>query len=522
MLYAQWEADFDDFGITAGAEGERWTYDGSERVIKLQGVHPGDQLDYSITYADGTTEKASAAVQADGSITGEPKFKNFSDTSKIEVTVSRGGKTAKASTAMTTDKVQITVTDQKAVLFDGSQQTLVIGEGDPGQYKVENKAVDGEGLKVTAEVSGTEVGSHTTVVGTGDEGSIWTIENGLIENYDVKVNGTLRIFAQSIDDDDPEFPDPTDPDPDPDTPDPNDPDTPDDTDYYGGVTVNSPSNVPYDGVEHKWAPEVKGEDGQVLTEGTDYTVTYLDAEGNVKTDFTNVTGEITVVITGIGNYSGTVERYYQITPVDLTVTIDNLTKTEGQADPQFGFTTSDGPNVENMVWTGQFERQAGETAGTYAVTGGTFALADSTDGSFLADNYILRVVPGSLTITAAPVPVTPPTPDPTPDDGDDDGTVPVPTPDPADDGTADDPAAGEAIAEAAVPLAAGAGAVAIADEGTPLAGGDHRDCWVHWFMILGIVVTVAYTAGVVGRRSKFSGDLKNFEDKVLGNDQNNQ
>lgn len=41
-------------------------------------------------------------------------------------------------------------------------------------------------------------------------------------------------------------------------------------------------------------------------------------------------------------------------------------------------------------------------------------------------------------------------------------------------------------------------------------------------MILGIVVTVAYTAGVVGRRSKFSGDLKDYEDKVLGNNQNNQ
>ena len=277
--------------------------------------------------------------------------------------------------------------------------------------------------------------------------------------------------------------------------------------------MNQPSDLPYDGAEHKWAPEVKGEDGQALTEGTDYTVTYLDANGNVKTDFTNVTGEIKVVITGQGNYAGTVERTYQITPVDLTVTIDSLTKVEGQADPQFGFAADQNvPNVDNMAWTGQFERQAGEAAGTYAVTGGTFALADSADGTFLAANYNLVVVPGSLTITAAPVPVTPPAPGPTPDDGGDDGTVPVPTPAPAE----------EAVAEDAIPLAASAGGVEIVDDATPMAGGDHPDCWVHWFMILGIVVTVAYTAGVVGRRSKFSGDLKDYEDKVLGNNQNNQ
>ena len=400
-----------------------------------------------------------------------------------------------------------------AKVFDGTELTNETCKVTSGSF------VEGETYGMDFGESGqTAVGksaNNATVVFAG-EGNVYTAQAG---NYNVTVvPGTLAVYKQSIDPDGPDVPDPDDPD-DPDYPDPDDPTIPDDPDdpdypaYYNGVTVNSPFDLTYDGSEHKWAPEVKDKDGNPLTEGTDYKVEYFDANGNVKTDFTNVTGTIKVVITGQGNYSGTVERSYQITPIDLVVTIDNLTKVEGEADPQFGFDSEGVLEGESMAWTGQFARQAGETAGTYTVSGGTFALTNSADGSFLAANYNLIVVPGSLTITAAPVPVTPPTPGPTPDDdGDDDGTVPVPTPTPAE----------EAIAEGEIPLAASAGGVEIVDDATPMTSGDHPDCWVHWFMILGIVVTVAYTAGVVGRRSKFSGDLKDYEDKVLGNNQNNQ
>ena len=46
---------------------------------------------------------------------------------------------------------------------------------------------------MTAKVSGAEVGPHTQLVGTGDEGAVWSIEGGKASNYDVTVSATLTI-----------------------------------------------------------------------------------------------------------------------------------------------------------------------------------------------------------------------------------------------------------------------------------------------------------------------------------------
>lgn len=40
----------------------------------------------------------------------------------------------------------------------------------------------------------------------------------------------------------------------------------------------------------------------------------------------------------------------------------------------------------------------------------------------------------------------------------------------------------------------------IADEGNPLGAFDEPHCWVHWVMLLGIVVTALYAVIVVHRR----------------------
>ncbi len=42
------------------------------------------------------------------------------------------------------------------------------------------------------------------------------------------------------------------------------------------------------------------------------------------------------------------------------------------------------------------------------------------------------------------------------------------------------------------------------------------NCWVHYYLILGIIVTVLYGAGVLVRRISFTRKLKDFEDDVLG------
>lgn len=287
------------------------------------------------------------------------------------------------------------------------------------------------------------------------------------------------------------------------------------------VTIDYPQDVSYNGADQTWAPTVTDAEGNLLTEGEDYEVSYS------TDDRTNVTGVITVTITGKGNYSGTITREYQITPLEIDVYIESQTKVEGEADPTFTFNYEGVLEGESMGWTGAFVRDAGEAAGTYNVAQGGFVLADNEAGNFLASNYTLTVHPGTLTITAAPVPpgpdgpdpVTPVTPLPTPD------PTPVPTPTPGDPGateTTTTPATEEAtetIEDDATPRTA---PEPIDDDATPLAANEHRDCWVHWLMLLGILVTVVYYGGVGVRRVRFSSSLQSFEDDVLGNDETNR
>ncbi len=56
----------------------------------------------------------------------------------------------------------------------------------------------------------------------------------------------------------------------------------------------------------------------------------------------------------------------------------------------------------------------------------------------------------------------------------------------------------------------------IGDNDTPLASHDHASCWVHWYIILGIIVTALYGACVALRRGLFSRKLKKYEDGLTG------
>lgn len=65
--------------------------------------------------------------------------------------------------------------------------------------------------------------------------------------------------------------------------------------------------------------------------------------------------------------------------------------------------------------------------------------------------------------------------------------------------------------------------VVIADDETPLVGFDEEsqlECWVHWLMIAGMIVTVIYGVGVVARRRHLISELKEMEDDVLGRGRN--
>ena len=155
--------------------------------------------------------------------------------------------------------------------------------------------VDGETVTLKMTGSQTEVGSSNNTYSLTWNGSAKE------KNYTHGTDsiGTLTVKQQSIDPGiDPEKPNPD----------------------YTGAKVNSPKDSVYDGKEHKWFPIVTDKADKKLKAGTDYTVEYSTS------DFTNVIGTITVTITGIGNYTGTVVRTYAITPAPLSITTDSANK----------------------------------------------------------------------------------------------------------------------------------------------------------------------------------------------------
>ena len=418
----------------------------------------------------------------------------------------------------TDDRTNVTGTITVTITGKGNYGGTVTREYQitPREYTVTTegatKVYDGEpltegGITVSGIVDGETYGAATTgsqtEVGSSDNGYGLTFA-GEGNEYTAKASnyvlagetlGTLTVVPQSIDPDDPKDPDPDDP----------------DQPVYSGVEVNAPADVPYNGADQTWVPVVTDAEGNSV-DPSNYDVIYS------TDDRTNVTGTITVTITGKGNYGGTVTREYQITPREIVLTIDDQTKVAGAADPTF---TSDYTGVigdELAGWTGAFVRDAGEAAGTYTIHAGDMALADNPSTGFLASNYTLRVVEGTLTITAAPV--TPPGGGDNPGGGTPDGTTPDTTPG----GTATPTAVtddGAAIEDDATPLAVTG--ETIDDEGTPLSSGAkaHIDCWVHWLMIIGLIVSAIYFGGVAIRRRTFSSQLQSFEDDVLGNNANN-
>ena len=212
----------------------------------------------------------------------------------------------------------------------------------------------------------------------------------------------------------------------------------------------------------------------------------------------------------------------RVDPMQVVITVDDASKTAGSADPVFsgsiqGLVNPDDLGAITYVRTG---------AGTDEAVG---VYADAITVDYAANpNYAVTVVPGTFTITAGgtvgpvtPTPATPgttppatPTPLPTP------GTPPADNPltpivTPIVDALAN--AAETVIGDNETPLAQNQPReTEIEDDGTPLASGSHAWCWVHWYIILGIIVSVIYAACVALRRGLFSHKLKKYEDDLTG------
>lgn len=132
-------------------------------------------------------------------------------------------------------------------------------------------------------------------------------------------------------------------------------------------------------------------EGDELTVSADGTFDSKD----VGTDKTVRISGLTLGGASAGNYrlaaSGQqASAMAAITPAVITVTPDaGQGKTYGEKDPALTYISAGAVNGETPAFSGGLVRDAGANAGSYAITGGTLALADGS--GFKADNYTLKL-----------------------------------------------------------------------------------------------------------------------------------
>lgn len=135
---------------------------------------------------------------------------------------------------------------------------------------------------------------------------------------------------------------------------------------------------------------------------------------------------------------------------------------------------------------------------------------DTTPGVSVA---IMGAMTFTANFTAIPAPTPTPTPVPTPVGPAIPAAAPAAAPAPAAPAAA--PAApAVVIPDEENPLAAPE--QEIADDENPLAAFDHEECWVHWFMIAGILLTIIYGAVVVLRRTRNTKHIDKMEKDLIG------
>lgn len=437
-----------------GIEGDKFTFDGIEYTVS--GYTTSDPVSTNATETALANEIDLANVKV-------------SDPAGNDVSSQFNVKAENGTLVVNPAEVNVTVGNVTKVFgtsdptFDATVEGLVPAD-------VENTSLIQYSI---AREAGENVGTYA-ITAAGDE---------IQGNYKVTyAPGTLTIVPQSIDPNDPTEPtDPTNP-----TDDPNQP-------VYNNAQVNNPENVVYNAQSQQQPIEVTDAEGNII-DPSNYTVDCTEAVN---------AGTVTVTITGQGNYAGSVARTYQITPAPVTITVNDATKVAGAADPAFTGQVTEGQIYNNELGDITFTRTNGDQAtGTYA---------DVLTANYAANsNYAVTVVPGTFTITAAPAPAPAPAPTPTP----------APAPAPAAPAAAPAAPAAAPAAPAVVipdeenPLAAPE--QEIADDENPLAAFDHEECWVHWFMIAGIILTIIYGAVVVLRRTRNTKHIDKMEKDLIG------
>ena len=321
-------------------------YDGTEKSAK--GVVTDrfviDDVEYAVSGYETQDPAEVAAGVYTNNVSGDFKVKD------------PAGNDVTSEFAVHTEDGELEILPREVTLASGSATKIYDGTA----LELPDVPVGGDGF-VGTEASVRATGSITDIGGPIDNTIVVEPGEGFIAaNYNVVYTvGKLTVTSASIDPDDPS---------------------------YTGIQINNPYDVQYNGQEQRWIPSVFDRNNHKLVTGTDYTVSYSQDVRNV--------GVVTVTITGIGNYMGTVERAYNITPAPAVIRVNDSSKAYGEADP--GFTGAvEGLFGDDLLGDIAYSRtNIDEEVGNYS------DVLTATVGN-LNGNYTYTVEPGNFSIVPA-------------------------------------------------------------------------------------------------------------------------
>lgn len=133
----------------------------------------------------------------------------------------------------------------------------------------------------------------------------------------------------------------------------------------GNVTV-SPADLTYDGADHAIAVTVHDQNGNLLSEGTDYTVSGPASVKDV------VEGGYTITVSSMGNYTGDISKTVKVSPASIslaTITVTESATYNGQRQaPQVTVTAFGQTLVEGMDYAVGYSDETLTAVGEYSVT----------------------------------------------------------------------------------------------------------------------------------------------------------
>lgn len=321
-------------------------YDGTEKSAK--GVVTDrfviDDVEYAVSGYETQDPAEVAAGVYTNNVSGDFKVKD------------PAGNDVTSEFAVHTEDGELEILPREVTLASGSATKIYDGTA----LELPDVTVGGDGF-VGTEASVRATGSITDIGGPIDNTIVVEPGEGFIAaNYNVVYTvGKLTVTSASIDPDDPS---------------------------YTGIQINNPYDVQYNGQEQKWVPSVFDRNNHKLVAGADYTVSYSQDVRNV--------GVVTVTITGVGNYVGTVERAYNITPAPAVIRVNDSSKAYGETDPVFTGAV-EGLFGDDLLGDIAYSRtNIDEEVGNYS------DVLTATVGN-LNGNYTYNVEPGNFSIVPA-------------------------------------------------------------------------------------------------------------------------